>query len=314
MAEQRSCDICDNQAEYSTTRDSSQSWSRVIRRCPRCGEFEYDVSVVPKMRSPDEMVRLSGWVREQNAAGLVPVRITLERAARVVHMRLPGLRERANRALGMIAKKHPNLSYRISFPGVAADLELQAATYSRTSDEARQLIDILLDDGYLKQAPDDPGIDGSLTPKGLLAAEALGAGGSGSPQGFVAMWFDDSMSDAWLSGFEPGIHAAGYQPRRIDEKDYVGGISDEIMAEIRRSRFVVADYTGHRNGVYFEAGFALGLGLTVIPTCRDDEISELHFDIKHLNTLGWKTPAELADGLNRRIRAVIGAGPDATDP
>ena len=99
-----------------------------------------------------------------------------------------------------------------------------------------------------------------------------------------------------------------------DKKDYVGGISDEIMAEIRRSRFVVADYTGHRNGVYFEAGFALGLGLTVIPTCRDDEISELHFDIKHLNTLGWKTPAELADGLNRRIRAVIGAGPDATDP
>ena len=154
----------------------------------------------------------------------------------------------------------------------------------------------------------------AVTAKGLLAAEALGASGSGSPQGFVAMWFDDSMSDAWLSGFEPGIHAAGYQPRRIDEKDYVGGISDEIMAEIRRSRFVVADYTGQRNGVYFEAGFALGLGLTVIPTCRAAEIDKLHFDIKHLNTLGWKTPAELADGLNRRIRAVIGAGPDATDP
>ena len=33
------------------------------------------------------------------------------------------------------------------------------------------------------------------------------------------------------------------------------------MAEIRRSRFVVADYTGQVNGVYFEAGFALGLGL-----------------------------------------------------
>ena len=85
----------------------------------------------------------------------------------------------------------------------------------------------------------------------------------------------------------------------------------EAIAEIRRSRFVVADYTGHRGGVYFEAGFALGLGLTVIPTCRNDEISELHFDIKHLNTLGWQTPAELADKLNKRIRAVIGAGPDA---
>ena len=125
------------------------------------------------------------------------------------------------------------------------------------------------------------------------------------------MWFDDSMSDAWLSGFEPGIHAAGYQPRRIDEKDYVGGISDEIISEIRRSRFVVADYTGHRGGVYFEAGFALGLGLTVIPTCREDEIGKLHFDIKHLNTLPWKTATGLAQTLSKRIRAVVGAGPEA---
>ena len=85
------------------------------------------------------------------------------------------------------------------------------------------------------------------------------------------------------------------------------------MAEIRRSRFVVADYTGQVNGVYFEAGFALGLGLTVIPTCRADEVPKLHFDIKHLNTLLWSTPAELAEGLNKRIRAVIGAGPEASN-
>src|SRR6266576_4120836 len=114
-----------------------------------------------------------------------------------------------------------------------------------------------------------------------------------------------------LVGFDPGIRAAGFQPSRIDKKDYVGGITDEIMAEIRRSRFVVADYTGQKAGVYFEAGFALGLGLPVIPTCRAEEIGALHFDIKHLNTLTWTTPAELADRLAKRIRAVIGSGPNA---
>lgn len=41
-----------------------------------------------------------------------------------------------------------------------------------------------------------------------------------------------------------------FRPFRIDAKDYLGGITDEIMAEIRRSRFVVADYTGQVNGVY----------------------------------------------------------------
>ena len=39
-----------------------------------------------------------------------------------------------------------------------------------------------------------------------------------------------------------------------------------------------------------------------------------HSDIKHLNTLLWKTPADLADGLNRRISGVIGVGPAARDP
>jgi hypothetical protein len=151
-----------------------------------------------------------------------------------------------------------------------------------------------------------------LTPKGLLAAEALGASGSGA-QGFVAMSFDPSLQEVWTNGFRQGIRAAGYSPVRLDDEDYVGGITDEIMAQIRRSRFVVADYTGQRHNVYFEAGFALGLGLTVIPTCRADENDKLQFDIRHLNTLEWKSPDELAEGLNRRIRAVIGAGPDA-DP
>ena len=54
--------------------------------------------------------------------------------------------------------------------------------------------------------------------------------------------------------------------------------------------------------------------MKVVPTCREDEISKLHFDIKDLNTLLWKTPADLAEGLNRRIRAVVGIGPDASDP
>jgi hypothetical protein len=73
---------------------------------------------------------------------------------------------------------------------------------------------------------------------------------------------------------------------------------------------IVADYTGQINGVYFEAGFALGTGLTVIPTCRANEFDKLHFDIRHLNTLKWADPAELVTSLSRRIRAVIGTGPN----
>jgi hypothetical protein len=57
----------------------------------------------------------------------------------------------------------------------------------------------------------------------------------------------------------------------------------------------------------------LGIGLTVIPTCRAGENDNLQFDIRHLNTLEWRSTDELAEGLSRRIRAVVGTGPDA-DP
>jgi hypothetical protein len=303
MTDQTPCDICRNQAEYEFVPP------RVTWRCPRCGVFSYDSSEgPPRIRSPCEMVRLSGWVREQNLAGLVPVRITPEMSRRVAQMRLPGLRDRALRVLAVIARKFSPLPDVWFNPQtVADDLELQAFSYSRDGQEALVLVAILTNDNYLRAS----GAGWALSVEGLLAVEARGASKSSSAQGFVAMWFDPSLNEAWTNGFDPGIRAAGFQPFRIDNKDYVGGISDEIISEIRRSRFVVADYTGHRGGVYFEAGFALGLGLTVIPTCRNDEISELHFDIKHLNTLGWQTPAELADKLNKRIRAVIGAGPDA---
>jgi nucleoside 2-deoxyribosyltransferase len=81
------------------------------------------------------------------------------------------------------------------------------------------------------------------------------------------------------------------------------------LSEIRRSRFVVADFTGHRGGVYFEAGFAMGLGLPVFWTCRKDGLAGLHFDVRQYNCIDWDDPADLATRLRFRIEAVIGKGP-----
>jgi hypothetical protein len=148
-----------------------------------------------------------------------------------------------------------------------------------------------------------------ITVSGLIKLEEMQVGGEDSAIGFVAMSFDSTMNLSWSEGFEPAITNAGFTPFRISEKDFIGGITDQIIAEIRGARFVIADYTGQKAGVYFEAGFALGLGLQIIPTCRADEIGNLHFDVKHLNTLVWNSPSELADKLAKRIRAVIGVGP-----
>jgi hypothetical protein len=301
------CEICGNDAEYGL------DWANPYRQCPRCGTFGYPLKVVtdgntgmwPRVDSPDQVARMSGWVRDQNDAGVEYPLMTPDISRRVAQMRLPSLRERAARALLVIARKHPDVEGWWDVHAFAQDLELQGRSYSADFASALVLIRLLIDQGYLRSE----GRAGGLSISGLLEAESLVVATPDSAQGFVAMSFDPSMRDAWINGFDPAIRAAGFQPLRLDNQDYVGGISDQIVAEIRRSRFVVADYTSQVNGVYFEAGFALGSGLTVIPTCRADEIDKLHFDIRHLNTLLWSNPAELVQTLSRRIRAVVGSGP-----
>ena len=133
-------------------------------------------------------------------------------------------------------------------------------------------------------------------------------------QGFVAMWFNDCTKEAYEKGILPGVKDAGYKPYRVDKDDHIDKIDDKIIAEIRRSRFIVADFThggeGARGGVYFEAGFALGFGKPVFYTCRKDQIENVHFDTRQYNHILWETPEELREALANRIRAVLDQGPE----
>jgi hypothetical protein len=287
--------------------------------CERCGRFVQDLGSGGigwlNVETPEHRVRLSGWIRRHNLTGGNPL-IRPELSRQIKSMRLPGYRERANCALKMIAERFPSLETPTTIGVLANDLSLQGISYSGDADEMMRLLRLLMAEENLRGSGTGSSIrvlGATLTINGMLAAEALGASMSDSPQGFVAMWFDASLNDAWMNGFKKGIEGAGFVAMRIDSKEYVGGISDEVMAEIRKSRFVVVDYTGQRKNVYFEAGFALGLGLMVIPTCRADEASNLEFDIRHMNTLDWHTPEDLASRLNTRIRALIGAGPNLVE-
>lgn len=134
--------------------------------------------------------------------------------------------------------------------------------------------------------------------------------GKDSTQAFVAMWFGNELDKAYEEGFGKAIKEGGYKPLRIDLKEHNGKICDAIIAEIRKSRFVVADMTKYRSGVFFEAGYALGLGLPVIWTCREDHKNELsqHFDTRQYNHILWTDEADLFKKLRQRIEATIPLG------
>ena len=188
------------------------------------------------------------------------------------------------------------------------------AAWTECLDESKEvaaLARFLAEEGLVNL--DDINSNARITLKGWRRIEGIRLRIVPSVQGFVAMWFDSSMEPAYREGFEPAIRESGYTPMRIDRKEHINKIDDEIIAEIRRSRFVVADFTSDRDkprgGVYFEAGFAMGLNIPVFWTCRAALIDQVHFDTRQFNHITWDDPVALKKALRNRIEAVLGRGP-----
>lgn len=116
-----------------------------------------------------------------------------------------------------------------------------------------------------------------ITARGYQRLREIAKPGKDSNQCFVAIWFTSEMNQVYEKAIKPAIEfkekgasSPRFEAVKIDNVEHLNDINDEIIAQIRRSRFMVCDLTGYRGGIYFEAGFAYGLGLDVIYTCRKD--------------------------------------------
>jgi hypothetical protein len=128
------------------------------------------------------------------------------------------------------------------------------------------------------------------------------------------MSFAPELNELFISGLELGVRAAGYEALRIDRTEHNNRIDDEIIAAIRQTKFLVADFTKNRRSVYYEAGFAQGLGHQVIWTVRKDLLRKVEFDTRQYNFIRWAANdlAGFAKRLQNRIEATIGKGPLTT--
>ncbi len=268
-------------------------------------------SNIQRMTNP-EKARLTTWLVDQRAKG-VPLPEITESVIDYTRAKRPlRVHERAESLLRYIALSAATVGDVVTVS--QKDCRL-ASAWSESIDwpEVHYFLSYLTDKGWLKAGILAPYVfKGQITVDGYsqIADQQTNVDSS---QAFVAMWFDESMTETYEDGIRPAIEEAGYAPLRIDRKEHINKIDDELIAEIRRSRFLVADFThgadGARGGVYYEAGFAHGLELPVIFTCRDDALEGLHFDTNHYSHIVWAKPAALREKLKARILAVIGEGP-----
>ena len=210
--------------------------------------------------------------------------------------------------------------------------DLSIKLFCSNTDELNSIIDYLLSVGYIITPKLNTLNDVEqyiVTYKGLNyyqdLKEKLLNDRLKSKQCFVAMWFNDkedtesyrpNMQNVYSVAIKPAIEfEERYISIKIDNVEHCNDINDEMISQIRKSKFMIADLTGYRGGVYWEAGFAEGLGIPVIYTCHEkwlntDEdlnIEGVHFDLNHRNMILWNEEnlEEFKQRLINRIGAII---------
>ena len=202
-----------------------------------------------------------------------------------------------------------NLSRLVKQPFDQIELSLEpVGKYNIFSQEGDFLLRELENQGWISSCSDSNSWEFwsfTLTTKCWEMIENLQQQATYSKHVFVAMWFDSSMSDFYEKGVKLAIEKAGYIPVRIDLQEFNNKICDEIIAEIKRCKFLVSDFSGQRGGVYFEAGYAMGQGKAVIFTVKEDDVKNLHFDTRQYNHIVYASPEDLCKKLYDRINATI---------
>lgn len=329
------CPLCDLSQPLAAS-SSDPDRDRTAVRCRRCGDFSipsqipenWDIGRVPqfllekRVRRSDqsrgrELLRkyLSIYSRECQETGRraeFPVPFDLSEmellAEAYAHTSVP---DRADRLLRFLARRtdHPGKPV-----GVNAYYDYPVA-HAIEPEEFDYYLEYLAHAGWIERpagldakiSGQDPEIaydrETVVTVDGWKRIASVGGG----RVAFVAMSFAAELEAAFVDGLTPAISDAGYQPLRVDKIEHNEKICDRIVSEIRRARFLIADVTNQRPGVYFEAGFAMGLGMPVIWCCRKDDLANVHFDTRQYNHIVWETPSDLCTKLRDRILATLAA-------
>lgn len=308
------CKLCSNPCEQIRGTDALER--RYLIRCACCGE--YVITDDALLDQPEDFVQerfhlVSGVARRCWEGGKrfqIDTKLFWDRAefvTRVLSMCPKSTQDKAHLILAYLAGHSSRagetvmVDTRHGFP----------LFYCKNEEELLFFVKSLEGLGMLHREP-DVGIRLALvlSLEGWQRVEELRRPNAASMQAVVVTWLDDELDAAYAEGIAKLEDDTGFRVLRVNMKQPDEKMVDRILAEIRRSRFVIAEAAGHRQGVYLEAGFAMGLGLPVIWTCRKDQIDECQLDARQFNHITWETPEELRERLRDRILATIGrAGP-----
>ena len=277
--------------------------------CKVCGNFQtsdYGCDPITCPQSPDiNYGKISAWTRQEYEAGRIAV-VTRDRLYDPPKI-FDGLSVESKiiRALQTIAQKW-------SVPGTT--LQLNNHHWPLFCDSGVYeygWIMLSLSDRELFAGMCDWLSKGVFAAKGTLTAKAwaeLEAAKTKYQQHnlcFVAMRFLKEL-DPLFEAMRRACNRAGYLCERVDTDPHADHIDNRLIDMLNRCRFVIADFTEDSRNVYFEAGYARGLGKAVIWT--RGAAQKVAFDTKQFYFIDWcdDDAATFEKALETSIGAVVG--------
>lgn len=117
---------------------------------------------------------------------------------------------------------------------------------------------------------------------------------------FVAMSFREQEYPRLVDFYDAMKRAADRCAYRLkvwknDESSFNGDAVKHIHENIKKCDFMLADYTLNSSNVYYEEGYAEGMGKEIIQTCENT--TDLAFDINHNNTYSYANAHQLEEQL-----------------
>jgi len=123
---------------------------------------------------------------------------------------------------------------------------------------------------------------------------------------FVAMPFHGDEMNEVYSAIKDECQKLGFRTRRVDESVGAGFIIKEITDLIERSEFLIFDLTHERPNVYYELGYAHGVGnepLDILLIAKKG--TTIHFDIAPLRIQFYKTTEHLRSIVVSSLKEMI---------
>ena len=300
------CPIC-RKAKANIEQNSGVSGYEFID-CEKCGKC-YLQKFLPQFLNMNDRTyfyKVSNWIREQNDLYEETPQISTKKFDEILSIGGKKVQEKFDLLMLFLSKNQD----------VSIDNEVFVQCGIEDNDELKVLLNKALDEKLIKG---NTGINvgngifidrihyKGLTFDGLQYIENLDEPNKASKNIFVAFNFEEGLNEIFSTYVKQGIEELGFNYVVVNQNttEHNKAISDEIIAKLKSSRIIIADFTNHRNSVYFEAGFAMGMKIPIIWTCQEGHTEELSFDTRQYPHLVWKDGEDLKEQIMNRIKVIL---------